>query len=621
MKDTTGTFGNNVALRLPTSTPSQPAGADLAENFEKIATHLANQAVFNIKDFGALVDGSTDDTVAVQACFDAAIASKLISRKVVYPGGTCVHGPISITGLGQDDIGYILPDVPLEGRLMVTSTGPGAVVKMKAGDPADLRAFYTITDSGVGRFSIQNLRFEGNSSFPRDEVDTIYKEVVLHTYDNDTLTGILIADCFFVSMWRVWMARDVREGAYGEGSQAYYRDFVGSFTVRDSTAYNTREHDFLFSWTLQGEIQNYWSAGLSYADGSQTDGEFTDDPYGDGPQAYCVVVLEPGSMISISRLSASGRGFVHAKGCVLDIKNSDMEFGGPIMIYCGGSSNIADCQLSADPTSYFDATPGYSNCVAIYATYDLAGVSGQQITLRGTRFASGGIAAQWRNSTPLHSAAPTQAAPFVELDRTGAPFDGTTTPHVWWSDPDSLKSPTVCPPLGIFAFQTLSGGSYFHNAGSRITFDMAAVGGNALGKFDFQNGSNFLIGDASVNGVLSTIMLGTCRTDDPNNCVIYAGTPNGYMGVGTTNAKPMIIFANGATNGKIQANPSGSVSIRTPSSAEYASYAAALAQVDADMTYVPNGMVTLVIDETAGKIKFRIRKHDGTFVTSELAYA
>ena len=54
-------------------------------NVQFLANHLRNNLALNVKDFGAQGDGATDDTVAIQATIDAAIAAQCST--VLIPDG------------------------------------------------------------------------------------------------------------------------------------------------------------------------------------------------------------------------------------------------------------------------------------------------------------------------------------------------------------------------------------------------------------------------------------------------------------------------------------------------------------------------------------------------------
>lgn len=76
---------------LPTTTtPIQGAQLDKIEQ----AVADLKQDVLNVKDFGAVGDGSTSDTAAVQACFNAMAT---LGSNVYFPTGNYKCGPLTIT--------------------------------------------------------------------------------------------------------------------------------------------------------------------------------------------------------------------------------------------------------------------------------------------------------------------------------------------------------------------------------------------------------------------------------------------------------------------------------------------------------------------------------------------
>lgn len=77
-----------------------PAGT---RTVSTVTDYLANGAVHNVKDYGALGDGSTDDTAAIQAAIDATEAA---GGTVYFPPGTFVFTTVTWAGTGTA-ISYI----------------------------------------------------------------------------------------------------------------------------------------------------------------------------------------------------------------------------------------------------------------------------------------------------------------------------------------------------------------------------------------------------------------------------------------------------------------------------------------------------------------------------------
>lgn len=55
-------------------------------------------SVFNVLDFGAVCDGTTNDTTAIQSAINAAQSSSAKSKRVIFPAGQCATDPLTISG-------------------------------------------------------------------------------------------------------------------------------------------------------------------------------------------------------------------------------------------------------------------------------------------------------------------------------------------------------------------------------------------------------------------------------------------------------------------------------------------------------------------------------------------
>lgn len=156
----------------------------------------------NVKDQGALGNGTTDDTAAIQAAINAAIASGI--RRVLFPVGTYI-----ISGSG--DI--------LTATAGVEMFGPGTIKVKDANGPWNAM-FNTLTNDASGLW-VHGLTWDGNATNNQPAA----ADVVSQNYPNgkrrqairvDYGTGILIEGNTFTDHDSTWVvcsansARDVR---------------------------------------------------------------------------------------------------------------------------------------------------------------------------------------------------------------------------------------------------------------------------------------------------------------------------------------------------------------------------------------------------------------------------
>ncbi|MGI8467732.1 MAG: glycosyl hydrolase family 28-related protein [Pyrinomonadaceae bacterium] len=161
----------------------------VANSRSVINTNFANlnnalgQMVFNIKDYGALVDGATDDTAAVNAAITAAIA--VGGGNIYFPTGTCLC-------LGAVNISYTGTSQPLQKPLRFTGVGTTwngywAASPINGGSILDLRYaggdgthVAKIDTRGAGFLEIDHLTVKSGGTDDYQIMQTTNTTVFIH---------------------------------------------------------------------------------------------------------------------------------------------------------------------------------------------------------------------------------------------------------------------------------------------------------------------------------------------------------------------------------------------------------------------------------------------------------
>jgi Ca2+-binding RTX toxin-like protein len=196
---------------------------------------------FNVRDFGAVGDGHTSDTAAIQAAIDA--AAKAGGGDVYIPAGTWTLTP---------------GDKPADGALMLKSNvfikgeGMGATV-LKLADGTD-QAVTGIIRSASGEathdFGVSNLTLDGNRDATSGKVDGWYNGFLPGQPGQDsnvTLSGVEIRDCSgygFDPHERTANMLIENSVAHGNGLDGFVADYLIDSTFRNNLAYDNDRHGF-----------------------------------------------------------------------------------------------------------------------------------------------------------------------------------------------------------------------------------------------------------------------------------------------------------------------------------------------------------------------------------------
>lgn len=115
--------------------------------------------VLDIRDFGAEVDGKTDDTEAIQQALTAAQPGATVS----FPAGTTLISADENKGRGA----IRLNGDELADNLTIAGVGSDSIIRMAGGQNGHHRAFYFHVQSGYSGLVVRDLRVDGNKEEQR----------------------------------------------------------------------------------------------------------------------------------------------------------------------------------------------------------------------------------------------------------------------------------------------------------------------------------------------------------------------------------------------------------------------------------------------------------------------
>ena len=208
-----------------------------------VAARLANQAVINVKDYGATGDGVTDDTAAIQAAVDAAAGS----ASVLFPAG--VYKLTSTV------------EVPATSHLVGQ---PGAEIKYTTTGPDSPQSAFTITGSDV---TIEDLTITG----PRTSAATLHNEWGIDAQGASTAARLerIVLRRLTMSMWgRACIRLRWVTGFTVSGCHLYdagFQGFVG-MSVSQGVVADNHVHDILCGFDDNGYGITFYSYDLAPAD-------------------------------------------------------------------------------------------------------------------------------------------------------------------------------------------------------------------------------------------------------------------------------------------------------------------------------------------------------------------
>lgn len=196
---------------------------------------------FNVRDFGAVGDGHTSDTAAIQAAIDA--AAKAGGGDVYIPAGTW-----TLTPGGKPADGALM----LKSNVFIKGDGMGATV-LKLADGTD-QAVTGIIRSASGEathdFGVSNLTLDGNRDATSGKVDGWYNGFLPGQPGQDsnvTLSGVEIRDCSgygFDPHERTANMLIENSVSHGNGLDGFVADYLIDSTFRNNLAYDNDRHGF-----------------------------------------------------------------------------------------------------------------------------------------------------------------------------------------------------------------------------------------------------------------------------------------------------------------------------------------------------------------------------------------
>lgn len=182
----------------------------------------------SVKDFGAVGDGVTDDTVAIQAALD-------VGGQVIFPKGTYA---VTRNVQGDNRYGIII-------RNSNTSiSGHNAEIKRLDPDISTYAKAFAVLQIGKGDTSISNVQvngiiFTGNNTYHADNGDIVPDMRFAVAIRNTS--GVKIENCRFTNIDSQAIA-SIYPQYYNYTTSSYYNNTVNRYLTIDSCIFNALPH-------------------------------------------------------------------------------------------------------------------------------------------------------------------------------------------------------------------------------------------------------------------------------------------------------------------------------------------------------------------------------------------
>ncbi|MEA3485170.1 MAG: glycosyl hydrolase family 28-related protein [Candidatus Aerophobetes bacterium] len=248
--------------------------------------------VANVKEFGAVGDGTTDDTISIQRAVDT-------GKSIHFPIGTyTITDTITIATRGQELFGEA---GSVGGKANITTNEFGSTIQFDIGDIDPAQEMFRVTESQV---SFTYLKFKGDSVNP-DDIGIIFNKLT----NTDDMDGYVL-NCDFT---------DIRDGiqfysralqadnnVFSDCSYSITLDWDGSaesgldihindlYKGRATRITNNRFHGGVFAVT----VQNYLQRGAIYSNNTVDIGQGFIRVQNGGGLYGCVIDSNIGDLLS-----------------------------------------------------------------------------------------------------------------------------------------------------------------------------------------------------------------------------------------------------------------------------------------------------------------------------------